>query len=63
MSRKRESRTMTEMAVSTAGFMIDARDAYGFVGIWVIVVLIYGLWRSRGDAPQDPIRPSGPGVE
>ena len=52
---------MTEMLVSTAGWMIDARDAYWFLGIWGGVVLVYGLWRSRGDAPQDPIRPSGPG--
>jgi hypothetical protein len=27
---------------------------------WIGVVLLYGLWRSRGDATPDPIRPSGP---
>ena len=54
---------MTDLAVLTAGWMIDVRDAWWFLGIWAAVVLIYGLWRSRDDAPQDPIRPSGPGVE
>ena len=28
--------------------------------LWLVAVLIYGLWRSSGAAPQDPIRPSGP---
>ena len=27
---------------------------------WFAVVLVYGFLRSRGAAPQDSIRPSGP---
>lgn len=27
---------------------------------WLVLVLAHGLYRSRGTAPQDPIRPSGP---
>jgi hypothetical protein len=30
------------------------------LAIWFALVLAYGLLRSRGAAPQDPIRPSGP---
>ncbi len=54
---------MTEIAASATGWMIDTRDAWWFLGLWMALALFYGLWRSRGDAPQDPIRPSGPGVE
>ena len=27
---------------------------------WFVLVLVHGLMRSRGAAPQDPLRPSGP---
>ena len=27
---------------------------------WLALVLLHAGWRSRGAAPQDPIRPSGP---
>jgi len=40
--------------------MIDAAFAVGFVIVWTAIVMIYGLYRSRGDAVQDEIRPSGP---
>jgi hypothetical protein len=54
---------MTHGAESAAGWFLGAKEAWWFLWIWLAVVLIHGLWRSRGDAPQDPIRPSGPGVE
>ena len=43
-----------------AGWMISARGAWWFLGAWLVVALGYALWRSRGAAEQDPIRPSGP---
>lgn len=44
------------------GWMIGARDAWSFLGAWLVVAMGYALWRSRGrgEARQDPIRPSGP---
>lgn len=30
------------------------------IAIWLGIVLVYGLFRSLGEAGQDPIRPSGP---
>jgi hypothetical protein len=39
---------------------LDAEAAWVFLAVWGAVVLAYALWRSRGDAPQDPLRPSGP---
>jgi HAMP domain-containing protein len=46
----------------TAGWMISARDAWWFLGAWLVVALGHALWRSwgRGEARQDPLRPSGP---
>ncbi len=51
---------MEHAAAQTAGWILDTTDVWVFVGCWVVVVLLYGLWRSRGEAPQDTIRPSGP---
>ena len=42
------------------GFIPDATLAWTVLGVWLVVVLVYGFWRSRGAAPQDPIRLSGP---
>lgn len=42
------------------GWIPDARLAQTFLATWLVVVLAYALWRSRGSAPIDPIRPSGP---
>lgn len=43
-----------------SGFMITGLQAMAVLGAWVVLVLVYGLLRSLGEAPQDPIRPSGP---
>jgi len=45
-----------------AGWVPDLKLAWTVLAVWVAVVLMYGLWRSRGDGKQDPIRPSGPEV-
>jgi len=42
------------------GFIPDATLVWTVLGVWLVVVLVYGFWRSRGAAPQDPIRLSGP---
>ena len=42
------------------GWMPNAKLALTFLGAWLVVVLGHALWRSRGEAPADPIRPSGP---
>ncbi len=43
------------------GWLPDARHAMVALVVWAVAVLLYAMWRSRGDAPPDPIRPSGPG--
>lgn len=42
------------------GLLLDVKTMGIFLVVWVVVVLAYGSWRSRGDAPADPIRESGP---
>ncbi|HEX4825729.1 MAG TPA: hypothetical protein VFV19_15615 [Candidatus Polarisedimenticolaceae bacterium] len=44
----------------TGHWMLDVRVAKIVLAAWVAAVLVYGLWRSRGAAAQDPIRESGP---
>jgi hypothetical protein len=44
----------------THGFIPDATLAWTVLAVWLVVVLVYGFWRSRGEAPTDPIRASGP---
>jgi len=51
---------MEHGAAQATGWIVNTTQAWLFVGSWVVVVLAYGLWRSRGEAPQDAIRPSGP---
>jgi hypothetical protein len=41
-------------------WFLDARIAKIVTAVWMAAVIVYGLWRSRGAAPQDPIRDSGP---
>ena len=41
-------------------FLLDARTAKIVLGAWGAVVVLYGLWRSLGEARPDPIRESGP---
>ena len=42
------------------GWIVTPAHAWVVLACWAVIVLAYGLWRSRGEAPQDPIRPSGP---
>ena len=42
------------------GWLPDGRFAWTFLIAWLAVVAGYALWRSRGAAPTDPIRPAGP---
>lgn len=46
--------------VGSNGFMLDESQAMTFLVVWVVLVLLYGFYRSTGEAAQDPIRPSGP---
>ena len=39
---------------------VHAETAWIALSAWLGVVLLYGLWRSRGEGVPDPIRPSGP---
>ncbi len=41
-------------------WFLDATVLGAALLLWGLAVLLHGAWRSRGDAPQDPIRPSGP---
>jgi hypothetical protein len=51
---------MEHGAAQATGWVVNTTQAWVFVGSWVAVVLVYGFWRSRGEAAQDAIRPSGP---
>ena len=42
------------------GFLINGWHSVVFLLVWLAVVLVYGVARSLGGAPQDPMRPSGP---
>ncbi len=43
-----------------AGWTPTSLFAWVFLAAWLAVVVVYGLWRSRGDAAPDPIRLAGP---
>ncbi len=43
-----------------AGWMVSGFDAMVALGVWGVIVLAYGLWRSLGGGEQDEIRPAGP---
>jgi hypothetical protein len=51
---------MEHAAAQAAGWILTKTHAVVFLVIWGVVVLVYGLWRSLGEAKQDTIRPSGP---
>jgi len=51
---------MTHGAHEAAATVLDAAKAWFFLGAWVLVVLVHGMWRSTGEVKQDPHRPSGP---
>lgn len=42
------------------GFVLDGKTVRIALSIWGAAVLLYALWRSRGEASPDPIRESGP---
>ncbi len=44
----------------THGWFLDTRTVLIVLSAWSAAVLLYALWRSRGDAKPDPIRESGP---
>ena len=45
------------------GWIIGDTEYWIFLAVWGVLVLVYGLYRSQGDAKPDPIRASGPLVE
>ena len=47
-------------ALESAGYLLDDSRMMIFLGVWIVLVLVYGFYRSVGKAEPDPIRPSGP---
>jgi hypothetical protein len=41
---------------------LDVRTAWIVLIAWFTAVLLHGIWRSLGEAAQDPVRESGPFV-
>lgn len=52
--------TMVDTTRIVVGWMVGTNLSWVVLAVWTVVALVYGLIRSRGNAPQDPIRPSGP---
>lgn len=44
----------------TSGWLLDATSVWIALAAWGATILLHALWRSRGPAPLDPIRESGP---
>jgi len=44
----------------TEGWLMDAKTVWIALVVWGAAVLLHAGWRSRGQAPPDPIRESGP---
>lgn len=42
------------------GWLPGAELTWWIAIAWVAIVVVYGLYRSTGEAEQDTIRPSGP---
>ena len=42
------------------GWMINGFQSVVALWAWTGLVLLYGLWRSLGEAATDRVRPSGP---
>jgi hypothetical protein len=40
--------------------VLDATTSLTFLWLWLAVAVLHGLWRSRGRAELDPVRPAGP---
>ncbi len=47
-------------ALESAGYLLDDSRMMIFLGVWIVLVLVYGFYRSVGKAEPNPIRPSGP---
>jgi hypothetical protein len=60
--RIEEANRMDAILEQAAGWLLGATHAKVFLGVWLAVVLIYGIRRSLGDAQQDTIREAGPGA-
>ena len=61
--RNRELVAALHATTWSGAWFVSAPLAWTILGIWLVVVLLYGLYRSLGKAEQDPIRKSGPLVE
>jgi len=48
------------LAAEHAGWLLNDSHAWIVLGIWLVTVVLYGIYRSLGEAEQDHIRPSGP---
>lgn len=44
----------------TQGWLLDTKTVWIALSTWGAAILLYALWRSRGDAKPDPVRESGP---
>ena len=44
----------------TPSWFLDAKTTSIVLAMWGFAVILHALWRSRGAAPVDPIRESGP---
>jgi hypothetical protein len=42
------------------GWLLDAWTMKVFLGVLSAIGLAHAVWRSRGAAPPDPLRDSGP---
>ena len=47
-------------ALESAGYLLDDSRMMIFLGAWIVLVMVYGFYRSVGKAEPNPIRPSGP---
>ena len=43
-----------------SGWLPNDFQSMVVVGLWLLAVLLFGIWRSVARADPDPIRPSGP---
>lgn len=48
------------LATENTGWLLNDSHAWIVLGIWLVAVVLYGIYRSLGNAEQDPHRPSGP---
>ncbi len=50
-------------AAAAGGWLPTEKHAWAVLLVWLIVVLAHAIYRSRGEAKPDPIRPPGPMLE